>query len=81
MPRRWAGRIIAAARTKRRAVVIELDPLYVDTIVRRWQDFGGEPARCARTGRTFEQCARERAGTVSEPDAGADPTTRDVAHE
>jgi DNA modification methylase len=82
--------IIAAARTKRRAVVIELDPLYVDTIVRRWQDFGGEPARCARTGRTFEQCARERAfehhareraGTVSEPDAGADPTTRDVAHE
>ena len=29
--------LIAAAKTKRRGYLLELDPLYVDVIVRRWQ--------------------------------------------
>ena len=31
--------VIAAERTGRRCYGIELDPIYVDTIVRRWQAF------------------------------------------
>jgi hypothetical protein len=33
-----------AERTGRTARVMELDPLYVDLIVRRWQSFTGNPA-------------------------------------
>jgi DNA modification methylase len=45
--------MIAAEKTKRRAALIELDPGYVDTIVRRWQAFSGKDAVCANTGATF----------------------------
>jgi DNA modification methylase len=45
--------MIAAEKTKRRAALIELDPGYVDTIVRRWQTFTGKSAVCANTGATF----------------------------
>jgi DNA modification methylase len=36
--------LIAAERTGRRARVIEIDPLYVDVAVRRWQNLTGKPA-------------------------------------
>jgi DNA modification methylase len=42
--------IIAAERTGRVARAIELDPLYVDAIVRRWQDETGEAALCVTSG-------------------------------
>jgi DNA modification methylase len=48
--------IIAAEKTKRRAAAIELDPIYVDTIVRRWQTFTGKQAICAQSGMTFAAC-------------------------
>jgi DNA modification methylase len=57
--------VAAAERTGRRCFGIEIDPLYVDTIVRRWQAFTGEVARHAVTGRTFvelEVQAEERHG-------------------
>ena len=41
--------LIAAARTRRRARLIELDPLYVDLIVRRWQAVTGGLRRSAAT--------------------------------
>jgi DNA modification methylase len=47
--------MIAAEKTQRRAALIELDPLYVDTIVRRWQAFTGKNAVCASTGATFAE--------------------------
>ena len=34
--------LIAAEKTGRHASLIELDPKYVDVIVRRWQDFTGK---------------------------------------
>jgi DNA modification methylase len=37
--------IIAAERTGRRCFGVELDPLYVDVAVRRWQKRTGKPAR------------------------------------
>lgn len=46
--------IIAAERTGRRAYTIELDPLYVDTAIRRWQRRTGNKARLAGTGQEFD---------------------------
>jgi len=39
--------IIAAEKVGRRARGLELDPLYVDTIIRRWQRWSGEQVRRA----------------------------------
>jgi DNA modification methylase len=49
--------MIAAEKTKRRAALMELDPRYVDTIIRRCQAFTGKEAVCASTEATF--AARE----------------------
>jgi DNA modification methylase len=51
--------VIAAERTGRRCYGLELDPAYVDTIVRRWQALTGGSARHAANGRTFDDLARE----------------------
>lgn len=47
--------LIAAERTQRIARVIELDPLYVDLMIRRWQAFTGKAAIHAATGMTFAE--------------------------
>lgn len=49
--------LIAAHRTGRIARGLELDPLYVDTIVRRWQDLTGEMATLDGDGRSFADIA------------------------
>jgi len=51
--------VIAAERTGRRCCGLELDPLYVETIVRRWQNLTGGSARHAVSGRSFDDLARE----------------------
>jgi DNA modification methylase len=51
--------VIAAQRTGRRCFGLEIDPLYVDTIVRRWQAFTRDDARHAATGRRFDDIARQ----------------------
>jgi DNA modification methylase len=51
--------LIAAERVGRRCFGIEIDPIYVDTIVRRWQAFSGEIARHAMTGEAFARQAEE----------------------
>jgi DNA modification methylase len=52
--------LIAAERTGRRCRAIELDPLYVDTAIRRWQDFTGEKAVLLETGETFDEVSERR---------------------
>jgi DNA modification methylase len=47
--------LIAAEKTGRRAAAIELDPLYVDTAIRRWQTFTGKWAIHADTGASFAE--------------------------
>ncbi len=47
--------VIAAERTGRVCYGIELDPGYVDTIVRRWQAFTGKSAVHAKSARTFNE--------------------------
>jgi DNA modification methylase len=49
--------LMAAERTGRKAYGIELDPIYVDVIVRRWQAYTGEHARLGKTGETFDAVA------------------------
>src|SRR6267143_600939 len=51
--------VIAAERTGRRCYGVELDPVYVDTIVRRWQAYTGERARHAISGRFFDELEAE----------------------
>ena len=63
--------LIAADKTGRVCRGVELDPLYVDVIVRRYEATSGEAAVLVETGETFEDLeqrrARERAsGTVLE---------------
>jgi DNA modification methylase len=41
--------LIAAQQTGRRAFLMELDPLYCDVIVQRWEKFRGQKAHCDST--------------------------------
>jgi DNA modification methylase len=47
--------VLAAERVGRNCYGLELDPLYVDTIVRRWQAFTGDHARNASGGELFAE--------------------------
>jgi hypothetical protein len=49
--------LIAAERTGRVCHGIELDPLYVDTAIRRWQRHCGDHAVHAASGRRFDEIA------------------------
>jgi hypothetical protein len=51
--------VIAAERTGRRCCGLELDPAYVDTIIRRWQALTGGTAHHAASGRSFDDLARK----------------------
>jgi hypothetical protein len=51
--------VIAAERTGRRCYGMELDPRYVDTVIRRWQTLTGEVAHHGVSGRSFDDLARE----------------------
>jgi DNA modification methylase len=53
--------MIAAERTGRRAVLLEIDPAYADVILRRWQEATGEPAVLDGEDRTFADIAGSRA--------------------
>ena len=52
--------LVAAEKTRRIARLIELDPLYVDGIVRRWLALGNKQAVLASTGQTFAEVEAER---------------------
>ncbi|MCW5726946.1 DNA methyltransferase [Parvibaculum sp.] len=52
--------LIAAHKTARRAFLAELDPIYVDRIIRRWQIFANDDAINAETGETFDAVAMRR---------------------
>lgn len=54
--------LIAAEKTGRSARLIEYDPLYCDTIVRRWEKLTGKRATLAVTGDCFEDVAEARQG-------------------
>jgi DNA modification methylase len=51
--------LLAAERVGRLCYGIELDPLYVDTSIRRWQRLTGQAAIDAATGTPFDELERE----------------------
>jgi DNA modification methylase len=61
--------LIAAEITGRRARLIELDPLYCDVIIRRWQKRTGKAAIHLETGLTFDELADERGIPSSDGEA------------
>ncbi len=58
--------LIAAHKTGRRARLIELDPIYVDRTIQRWQIYAKDDAILAGTGKPFNDLARERASLSEE---------------
>jgi len=52
--------LIACERRERNARLMEIDPRYVDVIVRRWQEYTGSSAQLDRDGRTFAEIVVER---------------------
>jgi 16S rRNA G966 N2-methylase RsmD len=58
--------VIAAERTGRRCYGLEIDPAYVDTIIRRWQAFTGESARHGASGRSFGDLEADGEGRHAE---------------
>ena len=61
--------LVACMKTGRIARLIELDPLYVDLIVRRFQAAGGGEVYLHETGATFDEVALDRA---SQPEGGVE---------
>jgi DNA modification methylase len=54
--------IMAAERVGRRAVGLELDPIYVDVAIRRWQEFTKRDAVLAGTNTTYDEVTAARSG-------------------
>ena len=57
--------LIAAEKSGRVARLIELDPKYVDVIVRRWEDFTGKQATREADGAVLDQAASD-SSTISQ---------------
>jgi DNA modification methylase len=55
--------LVAAEQTGRRAYLMELDPLYTDVIVMRWEKLTGRTAILDGDGRSYEEVRAERLGT------------------
>jgi len=54
--------LLACQKTGRNCRMMELDEVYVDVIIKRWQDFTGKEAVHAETGKTFNEMKAERDG-------------------
>lgn len=54
--------IIAGEMTGRHVYAVELNPAYVDVAVKRWQEFTGQKAVHADSGKLFDEMATERTG-------------------
>jgi DNA modification methylase len=77
--------LIAAHKTGRRGYLVELDPIYVDCIICRWQAYAKDDAVLATSGEIFDDVSKrrkaqsaaicvDRVGNVAEP--STDTVTR-----
>jgi DNA modification methylase len=62
--------LIAAERTGRKARALEIDPVYVDVAIRRWEALTGKSATLIN-GDTFEEITEQRAAETQIPQAEA----------
>ena len=70
--------LIAAEQVGRRARLLEFDPAYCDTIVRRWERLTGKHATLEATGERFEDVEEERLAGVEAEEFDLD---NDTSHE
>jgi DNA modification methylase len=56
--------LIVCEKNGRQARLVELEPRYVDVVVRRWEQYTERKAALAESGREFEQVAEERAAVA-----------------
>src|SRR5258706_6363860 len=54
------SQIIAAEMLSRRCYAMEIEPVFIDVAVIRWQDYTKQQATLEATGQTFDEVARER---------------------
>ncbi len=66
------SQLIAAEQLARRCYAIELEPVFVDVAVRRWQEQAGKAAVLDGDGRTFEEVAAERLSAREKAPANAE---------
>ena len=57
--------LIACEKAGRRARIMELDPKYVDVIVRRWQQYTGRQATSSNGNRNFDEVRLSVEGHVA----------------
>jgi DNA modification methylase len=62
--------LIAAEKCGRCARVVEIDPLYIDITVRRWQTLTGQRAKLSTSNEYFNDIAEQRSTSV-QPKFGA----------
>ena len=63
--------IIAAEMMGRLGYGLELNPAYVDVIVKRWQEFTGQSARLEGTNETFDAVTERRSQPPTHPELAA----------
>jgi DNA modification methylase len=63
--------LMAAQETGRICCGVELDPLYVDVTIRRWQNATGRDAVLVETGEPFNNVAQRLLAAPSDPNHGA----------
>lgn len=68
--------LIAAEQVGRKARLLEFDPAYCDTIVRRWERLTGKHATLEATGQRFEDIEEERLAEI-EPGPAEAPVSDD----
>jgi hypothetical protein len=56
--------LIASERTGRRCFGMDIDPLYVDVAIRRWQRHTGDHAVHSVSGRGFNEMEKRKSGNV-----------------
>jgi len=52
--------LMAAERVGRICCGIEIDPIYIDVAIRRWQKYTGDTATHSASGKRFDEIAAER---------------------
>jgi DNA modification methylase len=72
--------LIASHKTGRRARLAELDPVYVDRIIRRWQTYAKDDAVLAATGERFDEIPRASMPTAVDDDSGNLEPAEEVSH-
>lgn len=73
------SQLIAAEKLRRRCRAIELQPVFVDVAIRRWQRETGREAR-HQDGRTWREVARDRGVRLGEDDTPLDLQPRADKH-